>query len=105
MHAEPTGTGAPFGSCRLLPEPHVELPMQTAVAALEQNARVTAGVDEAVLFTGDDGPDPLQRVLVGLWQHQTFGLLPLAGRIVGDPQLRSVKGIGGRGEVPARPGV
>ena len=79
--------------------------LQAAVAALEEHARVAAGVDEPVLLAGDDRPDPLERLLAAFRQREPLRLLPLPGGIVGDPELRPVEGVRGGGEVPAAAGI
>ena len=68
-----------------------------AVAALEQHAGVAAGVQRAAL-AGHDHPDPLERLVAAVGQRDAVGLRPLAGRIVGVPDLRAVEGRGRRGD-------
>ena len=87
----PPVAGAPVGPGRVIPEPAVELPGGAAVTALEQDARVAAAVDEAVLLTRDDHPEALERLLLALRQLEALALLPLAGRVVRDPHLRAVE--------------
>src|SRR5436305_7702753 len=83
----------------MVPEGFVELPGGTSVAALEEHARVTAGVEKAVLLAGHDDPDADQRILAALGQGDPLGLGPVARRIVGIPDLGPVEGIGRGGEV------
>ena len=61
VQAEPAAAGLPVRSRRVLPERALQLPRRAAVAALEQDARVAAGVQRAVVLAGDDDPDPLER--------------------------------------------
>jgi hypothetical protein len=83
----------------------VEVPRQASVAALEEHSRVAARVEEPVHLPRDDRPDALQRLLRPLWELHTLRLLPLAGRVVGDEDLRAVEPGGDGGEVTATAGV
>ena len=104
MKAEPSGPGAPVGSRRLLPERHVELPVEAAVTALEQHPWIAARVEQSVRLAGDDRPNPLQGGIAPLRQRKPLRLLPLAAGIVGDPELGAVeRGRDGREVAPAPP--
>lgn len=46
MEAEPAGAGLPGRTARLLPERAVELPVEAAVAALEEDCGIAAGIEK-----------------------------------------------------------
>jgi hypothetical protein len=105
VQAHAASAGRPFGARRLLPEPLVQLPGHSAVAALEEDARIAARVQEPVLLAHHDRPQPLERLLLLLGECDALGLLPLAGRVVGDEDLRPVPHGRHAGEVAAAPRV
>ena len=101
----PPAPGCQRGRDGMLPQRLVELEAGAAVAALEQRAGVAAGVHRALALAGDDHPDPLERRVAALGQRDAAGLLPLAGGVVGVPELRPVERRGDRGVHPPGPGV
>ena len=83
----------------------VELPVHAAVAALEEDARRAARVEEPVLLAGDDRPDALERLLPVLGKLEALRLLPLACGVVRHEDLRPVERGRDAGEVAAAPRV
>jgi hypothetical protein len=102
----------------MIPQATVQRPGEPAVPALEERARVTARVEDAVLLTRDDHPQPLQRALVHVVgvaaelgrgvdlvvarQDRALRLLPLARRVVRDPDPGAVEPRRDGREVAAR---
>ena len=101
VQAEAAAAGLPAGARGLLPEPGVDLPRRAAVGALEEDARVSPRVEDAVAGAAGDHPDPLERLLGALGQLDAVRLLPLAGGIaVGVEDLRPVERGGDAGQQP-----
>src|SRR5947209_7162249 len=86
----------PPSSLSLLPQARIELPVGSAVVALEEDTRVPPGVDEPVALAQGEYPELLQRLIAALGQGDALGLLPLAGRIIGVEDLRPVEGVASR---------
>jgi len=57
MQAHAAGARVPLRSRRLLPEPLVQLPVEAAVSALEENAGISARIEEAVFLSRSHRPE------------------------------------------------
>jgi len=89
----------------VVPQSPIELPREAAVLALEQAAGITARVEHSVSLARLDHPDPGERRVAIPREGDTAGFLPLAGRVVGDPDPATVEPGCDRGEVAPRAGM
>jgi hypothetical protein len=87
---------------RVLPQRALQGPGRAAVGALEQDARVAAGVQGPVALAGHDHPDPLERRVPALGEGDALGLVPGAVGVLGPPELGPVEGRRHGGQQPAR---